>query len=73
MPIDIVWLDQPACHDRTLVGGKAANLSCLFHEFRIPNGFCLTAQAFTRLAASDPGMLGHRGIQLQATTTALIS
>ena len=41
--MDILWLGQPACHDRTLVGGKAAHLSLLAADYRVPPGFCLTA------------------------------
>jgi phosphoenolpyruvate synthase/pyruvate phosphate dikinase len=39
----ILWLHDPACADVSLTGGKAANLSRLGAEARIPPGFCLTA------------------------------
>ena len=41
----ILWLHDSACADLSLTGGKAANLSRLGAEARIPPGFCLTAAA----------------------------
>ena len=41
--MDVVWLGESACHDRGKVGGKAAYLSQLAAEYRVPPGFCLTA------------------------------
>jgi len=41
----IVWLQDPACAEISLTGGKAANLSRLAADARIPPGFCLTAAA----------------------------
>src|SRR5437879_4115548 len=43
--MDLLWLGEPACHDRALVGGKAAHLSRLAAGQRVPPGFCLTAAA----------------------------
>lgn len=43
---DILWLGEAACHDRSLVGGKAAQLSRLAAGYRVPPGFCLTSTAF---------------------------
>ena len=43
--MSVVWLGETACHDRELVGGKAAYLSRLAAEYRVPPGFCLTATA----------------------------
>ena len=54
--MDILWLGQPECHDAHLVGGKAANLSLLAANHRVPPGFCLTTEAFGRwmaMAARD--------------------
>lgn len=49
--MDVVWLGDPACHDLSLVGGKAAHLSVLAAAgFRVPPGFCLTANVFERAA-----------------------
>jgi pyruvate, water dikinase len=42
----IVWLGDPACHDATLVGGKAASLSRLAARYPVPPGFCVTAAAY---------------------------
>jgi pyruvate,water dikinase len=41
----ILWLGEPDCHRRELVGGKAANLSRMAAEYRVPPGFCITATA----------------------------
>jgi phosphoenolpyruvate synthase/pyruvate phosphate dikinase len=57
--VDILWLGEPACHDRTVVGGKAANLSRLAATHRVPPGFCLAAPVFERARAdgSEPSAL----------------
>jgi len=39
--MDILWLGDPLCHRRDLVGGKAAHLSSLAESYRVPPGFCL--------------------------------
>ncbi len=41
----ILRLGDPACGDPAQVGGKAAHLSRLAAEHRVPAGFCLTAAA----------------------------
>jgi phosphoenolpyruvate synthase/pyruvate phosphate dikinase len=43
---NILWFDDPACHDQAQVGGKAAHLSRLAANYPIPPGFCLPAAAF---------------------------
>jgi pyruvate,water dikinase len=43
--VSVVWLGDAACHDREVVGGKAAYLSRLAAEHQVPPGFCLTATA----------------------------
>jgi phosphoenolpyruvate synthase/pyruvate phosphate dikinase len=43
---DVLWLDDRACDDPAHVGGKAAQLSRLSADYRVPSGFCLTAAAF---------------------------
>src|SRR5215210_3524257 len=42
----ILWFGNPACCDPAQVGGKAAQLSRLAADYRVPLGFCLTAAAF---------------------------
>lgn len=44
----ILWLGEPACHDRAVAGGKAANLSRLAATHRVPPGFCIPALVFER-------------------------
>ena len=41
----LIWLDEPACQNVALVGGKVANLSLLAAKYRVPAGFCLTTKA----------------------------
>ena len=43
--------------DPAVVGGKAANLGRLAHDFPVPAGFCLTAAAHARHAATGPAPL----------------
>lgn len=57
---EILWLGDRACHDLARVGGKAAHLSRLAADYRVPPGFCLTAAAFDpehSAAASLPSAL----------------
>jgi pyruvate,water dikinase len=49
--MDLVWLGEPACHDRAVVGGKAAHLSRLAAGYRVPPGFCFTAAALAHALA----------------------
>jgi pyruvate, water dikinase len=42
----VLRLGDPACGDATQVGGKAAHLSHLATEYRVPPGFCLTAASY---------------------------
>jgi pyruvate,water dikinase len=48
--MELAWLGEEACHDLLLVGGKAAHLSRLAARYRVPPGFCLTTEAYTRWA-----------------------
>ena len=45
-----IGLDQPACKQRGLVGGKASQLSMLrtLKEFHVPKGFCMTVIALKK-------------------------
>ena len=49
----ILWLGEPACHERARVGGKAATLSRLAAGYRVPPGFCLTVAAYALAHASS--------------------
>jgi phosphoenolpyruvate synthase/pyruvate phosphate dikinase len=53
--LDVLWLDDPACADVSLVGGKAANLSRFASCHPVPPGFCLTTRAFERAWAAGFG------------------
>lgn len=53
MNLDILWLGEPSCCDRARVGGKAANLSRLAVDFRVPPGFCLAGLAFNDAVVGD--------------------
>lgn len=50
--MDVVWLGESHAHEPALVGGKAASLSRLADEYRVPPGFAITAKALG-LAAPD--------------------
>lgn len=51
----LLWLGEEPCHDRALVGGKAAQLSRLAASFAVPPGFCVPAPIFERALAMDAG------------------
>lgn len=64
----ITWLGQPACHNRALVGGKAAHLSELAAACRVPPGFCLSSVAFEEWIAYDSvGVAGPGAAKLPDT------
>jgi len=48
--MDVAWLGEPAASEPTLVGGKAASLSRLAAEHRVPPGFALTSKVLGRAA-----------------------
>ena len=52
--MEILWLGHPECHDPSRVGGKAASLSRLASEHRVPPGFALTTTAFERALGGAP-------------------
>jgi pyruvate,water dikinase len=43
--IEILWLGEAACHDHTMIGGKAAQLSPLAAGNCVPPRICLTLAA----------------------------
>lgn len=57
MDHQLLWLDQTACQQPTVTGSKAANLSRLAADYRVPLGFCVTTAAFAAYAqASSSGL-----------------
>src|ERR671911_1990098 len=50
---NILWLGDRACDDPARVGGKAAHLSRLAADYRVPSGFCLTAAAYDPEQSAD--------------------
>ena len=40
----MLWLGDEDCHEIQRVGGKAANLSRLAANYRVPPGFCITSE-----------------------------
>ena len=44
----ILWLGDEDCHEVKRVGGKAANLSRLAADYRVPIGFCITPQLYAQ-------------------------
>ena len=58
MSADVLWLGEVGAADGQLVGGKAANLGELLRKsFPVPNGFVVSAGAYSRF---------YRGLGLQA-------
>lgn len=60
--MDLLWLGETGAHDATLVGGKAAHLSQLAAEYRVPIGFCLSTAAFEYASHASlqlPSALSH--------------
>jgi pyruvate, water dikinase len=45
-PSGILWFGEDDCCDPAQVGGKAAHLSRLATDYRVPPGFCLSAASF---------------------------
>ncbi|MFQ6011243.1 MAG: PEP/pyruvate-binding domain-containing protein, partial [Nitrososphaerales archaeon] len=41
--MEILWLGETACHNVSIVGGKAAHLSRLASRNHVPRGFCISA------------------------------
>src|SRR5579885_1616755 len=52
--MEVLWLGEQACHDRAVVGGKAAHLSRLAAGYRVPPGFCFTATALSHALSGGP-------------------
>ncbi|HWQ13798.1 MAG TPA: PEP/pyruvate-binding domain-containing protein [Roseiflexaceae bacterium] len=74
--MELLWLGHPDAHRAALVGGKAAQLSQLTGQHRVPHGFCLTTAAhdlamrhqhslpeslYQRLAAAYAALAEHVG------------
>lgn len=57
---EVLWLGEPAAHDRARVGGKAAQLSRLAARFEVPPGFCLPAGTAASTAAAAYRELAQR-------------
>lgn len=45
---NIVWFKDIKKHNIPLVGGKGANLGEMYNHFPIPNGFCITVNAYDK-------------------------
>jgi pyruvate,water dikinase len=61
--MEVLWLGHPDCHDVNRAGAKAANLSRLAASYRIPPGFCVSAEAYSRwvevMGRGHPDALSH--------------
>jgi phosphoenolpyruvate synthase/pyruvate phosphate dikinase len=68
---NILWLGDRACDDPARVGGKAAHLSRLAADYRVPAGFCLTAAAFDPDHSVDAPLSTALAAALAATYEAL--
>ena len=66
--MELVWLGDEAAHDAALTGGKAAALSRLAADYRVPPGFVLTTQAFERSGAIASAVLETAYLRLGSVT-----
>lgn len=57
-PEHIAWFKDVKKEDIPFVGGKGANLGEMFHHFNIPNGFCVTVNAY-KLFMDETGIGAH--------------
>ena len=48
--MEVLWLGHADCHDIDRAGAKAAHLSRLASSYRVPAGFCIAAEAYSRWA-----------------------
>ena len=48
--MEVLWLGHADCHDIHRAGAKAAHLSRLASSYRVPAGFCIAAEAYSRWA-----------------------
>lgn len=55
--IDISWLEESTSDDRSLVGGKVANLNLLACHYNVPPGYCVTTNAFRVASSAQPRRL----------------
>jgi pyruvate, water dikinase len=52
--VNLLWLGDPKSSDPSIVGGKAANLSCLVRmNHRVPDGFCLPVALMDNVDSID--------------------
>ena len=68
--MNILWLGDPDCHDPSLVGGKAANLSRVAAAHPVPPGFCLTTSAFDQ--ATGGGEMTGAAMAVPSSVTPLL-
>jgi pyruvate,water dikinase len=68
--LNILWLGDPDCHDPSLVGGKAANLSRVATAHPVPPGFCLTTSAFDQ--ATGGGEMTGAAMAVPSSVTPLL-
>jgi phosphoenolpyruvate synthase/pyruvate phosphate dikinase len=54
---EVFWLGDEKSTDRSLVGGKVANLSLLASRYDVPAGYCVPTTAFIGAEALDAGEL----------------
>ena len=68
--LNILWLGDPDCHDPSLVGGKAPNLSRVATAHPVPPGFCLTTSAFDQ--ATGGGEMTGAAMAVPSSVTPLL-
>ena len=67
----VVWLGEDLGSDAGLVGPKAAQLSRLAAAHPVPEGFCLTAEAY-RVAVREGGLTDELARHVREAYTRLV-
>lgn len=55
MDVNVLWLGETDCHIVAKTGGKAANLSRLAADYRVPPGFCIVPEVHDRIMNGATG------------------
>ncbi|MFH1053967.1 MAG: PEP/pyruvate-binding domain-containing protein [Candidatus Woesearchaeota archaeon] len=55
---DVLWFKDVKLKDIPVVGGKGASLGEMFHQFNIPDGFCITVNGYRKFM-EDTGIVAH--------------
>lgn len=62
MDFNVLWLGEEDCHIVAKTGGKAANLSRLAADYRVPPGFCIVPEVHNRIMNGAATAVSESGI-----------